>query len=77
MELPYIFYNDLLEEIVLKLQYMAVVNLLARDYSDEKIFDMVHNMNPINIDHIEERGKEKKDNREKVTLSKLKEVGLI
>ena len=76
-ELEYIYYNDLLEEVALKLQYMSVVNLFGRDYSDEGLPGFIEAYNPINIDHTD---KTKKDNgvpKERVTLNKLKEVGLI
>ena len=73
LELEYIFYNDLLEEVGLKLQYMAAVNILSRDYADQSVFEFVDKANPINIDQTK-RNKEKP--REKKTLDTLKQPGL-
>jgi hypothetical protein len=72
--LEYIYYNDLLEEVASKLQYMACVNILGRDYADESVFEFVDKANPINIEKIKENEKEKP--KERMTLDKLKQTGL-
>lgn len=79
MELEFIYYKDLLVEIGLKLQYLSISNVLGRSYTDEKIFELVDQKNPVYINHTEREEKEKDiaGGSEKVTITKLREVGLI
>lgn len=74
-ELEYIYYNDLLGEVALKLQYMASVNILGRDYADESVFEFIDKANPINIDQTKKEDDKDKP-KEKMTLDKLKQTGL-
>jgi tRNA G26 N,N-dimethylase Trm1 len=76
-EISYIFYKDLLSEIQLDLQYTASVNLLSKDYADEKVSDYVEKSNPFFVDLNEYKSNKKSSNTtEKLTMSKLKNLGI-
>jgi len=75
-EISYIFYKDLLSEIQLDLQYTASVNLLAKDYADEKVSDYVEKSNPFFVDLNEYNPNKKSSKKDKLTISKLKNLGI-
>jgi hypothetical protein len=74
-QLSYCFYKDIISEISINLRYGAVVHLLSRDYSDEKVSKYVEEMNPFSVD-IEVHN-DKKTTGKKVTLGMLKSMGVI
>ena len=73
--MSYIFYKDLISEIAISLNYNAIVHLLARDYSDESVLKQVQSSNPFFIDMKDDKVQTK--NTEKITIGKLKEMGLL
>jgi hypothetical protein len=74
-ELSYCFYKDVISEISINLRYGAVVHLLSRDYSDEKVSKYVEEMNPFSIDI--NFNNENKSSGQKVTLGMLKSMGVV
>jgi hypothetical protein len=75
-ELSYCFYKDIISEISINLRYGAVVHLLSRDYSDEKVSKYVEEMNPFSID-INNDNNSNKQSGKRVTLGMLKSMGVI
>jgi hypothetical protein len=73
--MSYIFYKDLISEIAISLNYNAIVHLLARDYSDESVLKQVQSSNPFFVDIKDDKVKTK--NTGKITLGKLREIGML
>lgn len=66
-EITYPFFNALIKEISLQLNYQATANLLGNAYAGESGIELVNNSNPMNFN---ENGKSTKKNR--ATISSIK-----
>jgi hypothetical protein len=73
MEYP--FYKDIMQELLLKLNYEDNQILMARDYCDNDMRKQIIENNPIRVD-LDEKNKEQ-DAPKRVTLGMLKSMGIV
>lgn len=73
--MSYIFYRDIISELAIKFQYESVLPLLSRDYSDEKVSELVTSYNPLTI-NLSDKAVNKNLGK-KVTLNGLRDAGFL
>ncbi|WP_461614576.1 hypothetical protein [Clostridium sp. Marseille-QA1073] len=69
-ECSYVFFNDCINELIIKLEYDCIINILGNSFADDTAIKYVNERNPFNTIHT-------KTQNNKLTMDDIKKSGLL